>query len=42
MLLHLAIQFIFSETSLHSLEELELQAGDENKQNAIHTEVLNT
>ena len=33
--MHLAIQFIFSETSLHSLEELELQAGDENKQNGL-------
>jgi hypothetical protein len=33
--MHLAIQFVFSETSLHSLEELELQAGDENKQNGL-------
>ncbi len=33
--IHLAIQFIFSETSLHSLAELELQAGDENKQNGL-------
>ena len=33
--MHLAIQFIFSETSLHSLEELELQAGDENKHNGL-------
>ena len=33
--MHLAIQFVFSETSLHSLEELELQAGDENKQDGL-------
>jgi hypothetical protein len=33
--MHLAIQFIFSETSLHSLEELELQAGDKNRQNGL-------
>ena len=33
--MHLAIQFVFSETSLHSLEELELQAGDENKHNGL-------
>ena len=33
--MYLAIQFIFSETSLHSLEELELQAGDENKRDGL-------
>ncbi len=33
--MHLAIQFIFSETSLHPLEELELQAGDENFQDGL-------
>ncbi len=33
--MHLAIQFIFSETSRHSLEELELQAGDENTQDEL-------
>ena len=33
--MHLAIQFIFSETSSHSLEELELQAGDENLQDGL-------
>ncbi len=33
--MHLAIQFIFSETSLHSLEELDLQAGDENFQDGL-------
>ncbi len=30
--MHLAIQFVFHENSIYSLEELELQTGDENKQ----------
>lgn len=33
--MHLAIQFIFSETSSHSLEKLELQVGDENRQDGL-------
>lgn len=33
--MHLAIQFIFSETSEHSLEELELQSGDENNRDGL-------
>lgn len=33
--MHLAIQFIFSERSIHTLEELELQSGDKNYQNGL-------
>ncbi len=33
--MHLAIQFIISETSLHTLEDLELQAGEEHKQDGL-------
>ncbi len=33
--MHLAIQFVFDETSLHSLEELELQSGDKNMQDGL-------
>lgn len=33
--MHLAIQFIFSETSLHTLEDFGLQTGDEHKQDGL-------
>ena len=33
--MHLAIQFVFHENSIYSLEELDLQAGDENKQDGL-------
>ncbi len=33
--MHLAIQFVFHENSIYSLEELDLQAGDENEQDGL-------